>query len=85
MSLFYDFNTEDLTVTLLLSYLRSMRLIKSIDIVPFAFLRCIYKLITNVLTIWLEPFSDKMISMHLNAFFAKRNIMDGIVYPYMRQ
>uniref|UniRef100_A0A453KZA0 Reverse transcriptase domain-containing protein n=1 Tax=Aegilops tauschii subsp. strangulata TaxID=200361 RepID=A0A453KZA0_AEGTS len=46
---------------------------------PICFLRCIYKLITKVLTIRLEPFVDTLFSRHQNAFIKKRDIMDGIM------
>jgi hypothetical protein len=46
---------------------------------PICLLRCIYKLITKVLTIRLEPFADKLFSRNQNAFIKKRNIMDGIL------
>uniref|UniRef100_A0A452XZ84 Reverse transcriptase domain-containing protein n=1 Tax=Aegilops tauschii subsp. strangulata TaxID=200361 RepID=A0A452XZ84_AEGTS len=45
---------------------------------PICLLRCIYKLITKVLTIRLEPYVDVLFSRHQNAFIKKRDIMDGI-------
>jgi hypothetical protein len=41
--------------------------------------RCIYKLLTKVLTILLEPFADKLISANQNSFIKKGNIIDGIM------
>ena len=46
---------------------------------PICLLRCIYKLITKVLAIRLEPFVDILFSRHQNAFIKKRDIMDGIM------
>ena len=46
---------------------------------PICLLCCIYKLITKVLTIRLEPFVDILFSRHRNAFIEKRDIMDGIM------
>jgi hypothetical protein len=40
---------------------------------------CIYKLLTKVLTIRVEPFLDKIISINQNAFMKQRNIVDGIM------
>lgn len=38
---------------------------------PMCLLCCIYKLITKVLTIRLEPFVDVLFSRHQNAFIKK--------------
>jgi hypothetical protein len=46
---------------------------------PICLLWCFYKLIMKVLTIRLEPFSNKLFSRNQNAFVKKRNIMDGIL------
>uniref|UniRef100_A0A8I6XWR9 Reverse transcriptase domain-containing protein n=1 Tax=Hordeum vulgare subsp. vulgare TaxID=112509 RepID=A0A8I6XWR9_HORVV len=46
---------------------------------PICLLRCIYKLITKVLTIRLEPHVDILFSRHQNAFIKNRDIMDGIM------
>jgi hypothetical protein len=46
---------------------------------PICLMRCIYKLITKVLTIRLEPYADKLFNKNQNAFIKKRNIMDGIL------
>jgi hypothetical protein len=46
---------------------------------PICLLRSIYKLLTKVLTIRVEPFLDKIISVHQNAFMKRRNIVDGIM------
>uniref|UniRef100_A0A8I7B9N1 Reverse transcriptase domain-containing protein n=1 Tax=Hordeum vulgare subsp. vulgare TaxID=112509 RepID=A0A8I7B9N1_HORVV len=46
---------------------------------PICLLRCIYKLITKVLTIRLEPHVDVLFSRHQNAFIKNRDIMDGIM------
>jgi hypothetical protein len=46
---------------------------------PICLLRCIYKLLTKVLTIRVEPFLQKIISTHQNAFIKNRNIVDGIM------
>jgi hypothetical protein len=46
---------------------------------PICLLRCIYKLLTKVLTSRVEPFLDKIISINQNAFMKKRNIVDGIM------
>lgn len=46
---------------------------------PICLLRCVYKLITKVLTIRLEPFVDILFSRHQNAFIKNRDIMDGIM------
>jgi hypothetical protein len=46
---------------------------------PICLLRYIYKLITKVLTIRLEPYAGKLFSKNQNAFIKKINIMDGIL------
>jgi hypothetical protein len=46
---------------------------------PICLLRCIYKLLTKVLTIRVEPFLPKIISSHQNAFMKNRTIVDGIM------
>jgi hypothetical protein len=42
-------------------------------------LRCIYKLINIFLSLRLEPYADKLFSIHHNAFVKRRNIMDGML------
>jgi hypothetical protein len=46
---------------------------------PICLLRCIYKLLTKVLTIRVEPFVSKIVSFHQNAFMKNRTIVDGIM------
>jgi hypothetical protein len=46
---------------------------------PICLLRCIYKLITKVLTLRLDPYASKLFSVNQNAFIKGRNIMDGIL------
>lgn len=46
---------------------------------PICVHRCIYKLITKVLTMRLEPFANTLFSRHQNAFIKSRDIMDGIM------
>jgi hypothetical protein len=45
---------------------------------PICLLYCIYKLITKVLTIRIEPFAQKLISEHQTTFIKGRNIMTGV-------
>lgn len=45
---------------------------------PICLLRCIYKLITKVLTIRLEPFVDILFSRHQNAFIKKGILWMGL-------
>jgi hypothetical protein len=42
-------------------------------------LNCIYKLITKVLTIRIEPYAQKLISEHQTAFIKGRNIMTDVM------
>jgi hypothetical protein len=44
---------------------------------PICLLRCIYKLITKILTIRLEPYASKLFSVQQNAFIKNRFLMDG--------
>ena len=46
---------------------------------PICLLKCIYKLIKKVLTIRLEPLSDKLFSPNQSAFIKKRGITEGIL------
>lgn len=46
---------------------------------PICILRCIYKLITEVLTIRLEPFVGILFSRYQNAFIKCCDIMDDIM------
>jgi SAM-dependent methyltransferase len=46
---------------------------------PICLLRCIYKLLTKVLTTRVEPFLYKIISTHQNAFIKNCNIVDDIM------
>jgi hypothetical protein len=46
---------------------------------PICLLNCIYKLITKVLTIRIEPYAQKLISEHQTAFIKGRNIMTGFM------
>jgi hypothetical protein len=46
---------------------------------PIFLLRCIYKLITKVLSVRLDPYADKLFSIHQNAFIKGKNIMDGVL------
>jgi hypothetical protein len=46
---------------------------------PICLLNCIYKLITKVLTIRIEPYAQKLISEHQTAFIKGRNIMTGVM------
>jgi hypothetical protein len=46
---------------------------------PICFLQVIYKIITKVVTIRVEPFMHKLISSCQTNFNKGRNIMDGIV------
>lgn len=45
---------------------------------PICLLSCIYKLITKVLTIRLEPFVDILFSKHQNAFIKKGILWMGL-------
>ena len=46
---------------------------------PICLLNCIYKWITKVLTIRLEPVAEKLILSSQSAFMKKRNIMSGVM------
>ena len=46
---------------------------------PICLLNCLYKLITKVLTIRVEPFADKLINRSQTAFLKGRNIFTGIM------
>jgi hypothetical protein len=46
---------------------------------PICLLRCIYKLITNTLTLRVEPYTQTLISIQQNAFNKGRNIMDNVM------
>lgn len=46
---------------------------------PICLLRCPYKWITKALSLRLDPYADKLFSLHHNAFIKTRNIMDGIL------
>jgi hypothetical protein len=45
-------------------------------------LRCIYKLITKILTLRLDPYAEKLFGIHQNTFIKGSNIMYGIVSPH---
>lgn len=46
---------------------------------PICLLNSLYKLITKVLTIRVEPFTDKLINKAQTAFLKGRNILSGIM------
>ena len=46
---------------------------------PICLLNCIYKWITKVLNIRLEPVAEKLILPSQSAFMKKRNIMSGVM------
>jgi hypothetical protein len=46
---------------------------------PICLLNCLYKLITKVLTIRVEPIADKLINIAQTAFLKGRNILTGIM------
>ena len=46
---------------------------------PICLLQVLYKIITKVVTLRVEPFMDKLISPCQTAFIKGRNIMDGVM------
>jgi hypothetical protein len=46
---------------------------------PICLLRCMYKLITKTLTLRVEPYIHKLITIQQNAFIRGRNIMDSVL------
>jgi hypothetical protein len=55
---------------------------------PICLLQVLYKLLTKVATLCVEPFMDKLISSCQTAFIKGRNIMDGVMSlheTYMKQ